>query len=73
MSGERSLFPGSPEVLEEQEAGVGEAWPYVYVRFRVLKAAELYPKHCSIPGISTTWKSQRAGWVFSCVVLLCRR
>lgn len=42
MSGERSLFPGSPKVLEEQEPGMGEAWPYVYIGFRVLKAAELY-------------------------------
>lgn len=41
MSGERCLFPGSPEVLEEREPHVGEAWPYVSVRFRVLKAAEL--------------------------------
>lgn len=46
MSGERSLFPGAPEMLEEQEPHVREAWPYVYVSFRVLKAAELYPKHC---------------------------
>lgn len=67
MSGEWSLFPGSPEVLEEQEPGVGEAWPYVCVRFRVLKAAELYPKHCSIPGISTRWKRGLVG----CSPVLC--
>lgn len=55
MSGERSLFPGAQGTGTTRGGSLALC---VCVRFRVLKAAELYPKHCSIPGIYTKWKAR---------------